>query len=299
MTIFKALSPALAAQNYTLSHDGKLHLLEARRGRGKSYILAEWAMAAFSAGIPVRANFDLDLYWFALELVKQKKHKTLVSAVDWLRSNYKRIDSWDDLLTCYDTLVLLDEVNRTFDSRVRGNAGAPMVAHSWLQQSRKLKNTMVFAAQGFDWLDVRLRQLFDMLWRVKRVDVPRTRVPDTFIAYGSDPWSSGLDSDAVRRCDYKFRVKFSTQRSRRYNTFEIIKSLVGEPSFSNIQDVIQSLIDARLCRYATYKPTPDTIPLVDKIARLEPAENYSHRGAFDYAFSSEYSAPLTHAGSEF
>lgn len=236
---FKSSAPGHYAEIYKPSHDGRFHLYEARRGRGKSYTLTAWALEALAAGIPVVANYEFDLIFVAYELMRRKTHKTLVEAYEFAAKNIRFAAKWDDVFTSYDCVVILDEVNRTFNSAGGSRADAPPVAYEWLQQSRKFKQTIIFAAQGFDWLPPRVRQLADLLWRAKREDDPRSvrrgnRTPARFWSYGGDPWAAGVGRSAAREADYKFVRPFRMEVARCYKSFAPVGGLEDTPSHTSM-----------------------------------------------------------------
>jgi Zonular occludens toxin (Zot) len=236
---FKRAAPAHFAEIYKPSHDGRFHLYEARRGRGKSYTLTDWALTAMSQGVPVVANYEFDLHRCAYELMRRKTFTKLTDAYVWLLENVTLARSWDDVFMSYNCLVIIDEVNRTFNAAGGSRSDAPPVAYEWLQQSRKFKQTIIFAAQGFDWLPPRVRQLADILWRAKREDDPiklrrGERTPIRFYSYGGDPWASGLSRSAVRDADMKFTLPFRMQVARCYRSFAPVAGLEDEPSMKSI-----------------------------------------------------------------
>jgi tRNA(Met) C34 N-acetyltransferase TmcA len=62
----KKQMPHVFAEPYFFHHDEALHLLEARRGRGKSYFLMYYVWCAISQRKPMWCNFIVDIYRFAL-----------------------------------------------------------------------------------------------------------------------------------------------------------------------------------------------------------------------------------------
>jgi hypothetical protein len=226
--------PTTFGERRTLSHDGELHLLEARRGRGKSYGLTWWAREAVFRRVPVRANFDLSRYRLAVQGFMHGTFPTLGAAMEWTHANVHYIGHWDELLTAHDCVMLLDEISRNFDSR---NRTAPGVAFEYFQQSRKLGMTLVLASQSFDWLDVRIRQLADVLWMVRK-EQAKGADPAGFWWYGLDPWASGLTETVMRdRADYVVRLPFRKDVATLYNTRELIRILSGTPSWANMGEL--------------------------------------------------------------
>jgi hypothetical protein len=239
---FKKSSPTHFAEPYKLSHDKVFHLLEARRGRGKSFTMAYWALQVARQKIPVVANFHLNHYWMAMELVRFGTFKKLREAQEWCEINIRFVSSWDEIILAYDCLILLDEVNRLFDSQDRAkDEKAPKVVFEWLQLSRRNKITLVFAAQSMDWLTPRVRQLFDMLWRAKKELRRGKRRGEIhrFWLYGADPWSKGLSADVSRGADFKAVVPFDERIWRLYDTYERIIAIPTESSFQRFWDVYQ------------------------------------------------------------
>lgn len=236
---FKKNSPTHFAQPYKIGHDKQFHLLEARRGRGKSYSMAVWALKAALQGIGTIANFHIDLYWMAVELVKEKKFTYFEQALTWCQSNIHYVTKWDEILTAFNVLILIDEVNRLFDSLDRGKEAVPKVVFEWLQQSRRNDITLVFAAQSLDWLSVRVRQLFDFLWRAKKEVDRKTKGIARFWLYGSDPWGKGLSAEIQRAADFKVSIPFKLSLCKLYNTKERIQAIEPVSSFSSFFHVYQ------------------------------------------------------------
>src|SRR5690606_17910928 len=54
--VLKALFPTGGARQVTLTHDGLLHVLEGRRGRGKSYFLTDLIIRCVGDRVPVVTN---------------------------------------------------------------------------------------------------------------------------------------------------------------------------------------------------------------------------------------------------
>ncbi len=235
--MFRKLVPTIAAQPRPLSHDGYLHLLEARRGRGKSYVMTDLVKDCVLKRIPVRTNFALHRYRLAVQASMAGSFSNVGEAMAWVQENVVLASSWDDVLTAYDSVILLDEASRLFDSRSRS---APPVALEWLQQSRKLRLTIVFASQSFDWLDVRVRQLADVLWMVRKEAkrIAGKEVPQRFWGYGLDPFVRGLTESVVRdRADYRWSVPFVLSTAQLYDSWELIRILEGTPSWESMGEL--------------------------------------------------------------
>lgn len=238
----RKMAPTHFAAPYKLGHDKTFHLLEARRGRGKSFTMAYWALNATREGVPVIANFHLNHYWLALELCRSGRFSSIDEGLAWCEKNVRFTNSWDEIMLAYDSLVLLDEVNRLFDSQDRSREDrAPRVVFEWLQLSRRNCITLVFAAQSMDWLTPRVRQLFDLLWRAKKEMGRGRRSGDIqrFWLYGADPWAKGLSEDAVRGADYKVMIPFNERILRLYDTYERIMAIPNESRFERFWDVYQ------------------------------------------------------------
>lgn len=237
MSFLKKAIPTLAAERRDLKHDGYLHLLEARRGRGKSYNLTYLAREGVFAHVPVIANFGLNRYRLAVQAFMAGRFRSIGAAMDWVYENVTIAETWDDLLTAHDSLILLDEASRIFDSR---NRSAPPVAFEFFQQSRKLKLTLVLASQSFDWLDVRIRQLADVLWMVRKETDKRSGNPVRFWLYGLDPYSKGLSETVLRdRADYRSSVPFRPEVATLYNSWELIRVISGEPSWKTMGELTE------------------------------------------------------------
>lgn len=247
---FKRVAPTHFATPYKQQLDGTFNLYEARRGRGKSYAMAAWAMVAVRKNRPIIANFSLNHYWFAYEHLRCGHSKNLDAALDWCQRNIILAESWDDILVGYDCLILLDEVNRVFDAQdLSKDVKAPKVVFEWLQQSRKHQNTIVFAAQSMDWLTPRVKQLFDRLWRAKKEVDKKGRIKG-FWAYGGDPWAKGLSAQTQRDADWKMFLPFDPKITRLYDTLEIIRALPPESTYGTFKQVEQFMLDAGI------KPPP-------------------------------------------
>lgn len=240
--LLKKSSPTHFATAYKLSHDKTFHLLEARRGRGKSYTMSYWSLQCALKGVGTVANFHINGYWMAAELYKANKFPTLDAALEWTRANIRYVDTWDEVMLAYDCLVLIDEVNRLFDAQFRSKEDSvPKVVFEWLQLSRRNKITLVFAAQSMDWLNTRVRQLFDLLWRAKK-EMGKNGTIKRFWLYGADPWSKGIGGDTVRGADYKASIPFDKRIFRLYNTLERIIAIPNETEFTRFYDVYQRQI---------------------------------------------------------
>lgn len=236
----QSVLPHLAADRVGPRHDGGLQLFEGRRGRGKSYALMGYVRMAIKGRHPLRLNFDVDRYRLAVQAFMRREFPSMGAAMEWVHANVRTVSTWDELIMGGNAVILLDESSRIFDSRARG--AIPQVALEWLQQSRKLHLTIVLAAQSFDWLDVRVRQLADTLWLTKRAGTRSINVPPTAVyAYGVDPWASGLSETAARRDAHSLMVvPFDLSLAQCYNSWEVIRVISGEPSYRSVLEYVES-----------------------------------------------------------
>lgn len=240
MGYLRKLMPHLAAERVQPGHNGMLQLLEARRGRGKSYTLMWFARAAVDARVPVYANFGVDRYRLALQSYMRGCWRSPGEAFEWVARNVHYVSLWDQVLVAEDSVILLDEASRIFDSRQRGKV--PAVALEWLQQSRKLKLTIVLASQSFDWLDVRVRQLADTLWLTRKETDKRTGLPTTFHSYGLDPWAEGLTEVVIRNNAHSvMSIPFDLNTAQLYDSWQIIAMLSGVPSWETMGELADHL----------------------------------------------------------
>lgn len=269
--LLKRSAPTHFATPYKLGHDKTFHLLEARRGRGKSYTMSVWALECAKKGVGTVANFHLNHYWIAHELMRAGIWKNHDECLDWCEKNIRYVDTWDQIMLAYDCLVLVDEVNRLFDSQFRSKEDAvPKVVFEWLQLSRRNKITLVFAAQSMDWLNTRVRQLFDLLWRAKK-EMGRGRKSleiERFWLYGADPWSKGLNDNAQRNADYKVMIPFRKEYFRLYDTLERIIAIPNQSKYERFYDVYQHQIELGLIP-VTAPPPPRSLPWRDYLALME------------------------------
>lgn len=243
MGFFRRMAPTVAAEPYEVGHDRRLHLLEARRGRGKSYWLTWWVRWCVINRVPVRANFAVDRFRLAVQAY-QVNRGDYHGWHDWVQQNVRYLASWDDVLTAHDEVIVLDEASRLFDSRNRHQVKP--VVYEWAQLSRHLRLTLVFASQSFDWLDVRIRQLADTLWLVRKVTDKQDRtLPVEFWAYGFDPFAAGLTSDVSRQAgmDYRMRIPFNIDVATLYDTHQGIRLIQGDPTFNSVGAVFDHMVE--------------------------------------------------------
>lgn len=241
MSFFKRFIPTIAAEPYNVGHDHKFHLLEARRGRGKSYFLMFWVRWCVMHRVPVRCNFAVNKYRLAVQATMQQGGD-FREWQKWIEKHVIYLRSWDDVLTAHNEVVILDESSRLFDSRNR--AAVKPVVYEWAQLSRHLRLTLVLASQSFDWLDVRMRQLADTLWLVRKVMNKQRTQPIEFWAYGFDPFAQGLTSDVTRQSgmDYRMKIPFALDTATLYDTHQGIRLIEGDPSFQSVGQIFDHLV---------------------------------------------------------
>lgn len=256
--------PHLGADRVEPRHDGVLHLMEGRRGRGKSFSLMYYVREGIRQRVPIYANFSVERYRLAIQAKMAGHFDTVAAAMAWVQSNVHYVSTWDELMSAYDSLILLDEASRIFDSRSRGTI--PPVALEWMQQSRKLRLTLVLASQSFDWLDVRIRQLADVLWMVRKGTARKIRTPTEIYLYGLDPWTHGLSDTVMRqRAEQLMVLPFRLTLAQCYNSWEIINLISGEPSWSTVREleadlVARGIIPASAARRAQPGRAPVSTP---------------------------------------
>lgn len=254
--LLKKSSPTHFAAQYKLGHDKTFHLLEARRGRGKSFTMAYWCLCAARQKVGTVANFHIDHYWLSFRLVKEKVWPTMQAALNWCATNIRYVCTWDEIMLAYDCLVLIDEVNRLFDSTYRSkDDSVPKVVFEWLQLSRRNLITLVFAAQSLDWLNARVRQLFDLLWRAKKEMNKKGQI-QRFWLYGADPWAKGLSADTQRGADFKVTIPFDKAIFRLYDTLERIIAVPNESRFERFYDIYQHQLACGIVPRPSAPPPP-------------------------------------------
>lgn len=247
----KGLAPTAGAQRYRFRHDGLIHFMEGRRGRGKSYNLTELMRWCAVNRIECRTNVrSIDYYRLAVQLTAAGAFNNLYDSLVWLRDNIKYLDSWDDLLQSYDCVVIIDEVTRLFEGRAGFQTQkTPPVVYEWFQQSRKFRCTIWVAGQSFEWVDKKLAQLVDLLWLCRKKTTNKRKAPDgtpaptEFYMYGLDPGGAGKSDKVIRNsADYILRNPFKVEVATLYNSWERIKLIGGEPSYLNVNAIDKYLI---------------------------------------------------------
>lgn len=243
--MFAGAAPVHSAQPFSPGHDGRFHLLEARRGRGKSYGMTYWTylwlvdrLPAILAGDAPHSrallNFAIDPHRMALLLCTEGHMPSLDDALDLVHERVRYVSNWEEFFTAYDSLCAMDEANRSLDAYQTKRTALSALAHDWHQQSRKHKNTLLYATQYVDWINTQTRKLFDLLWRAKVVRHKSQRGPDglktpiRFNYYGSDPYGNGVDAQVVRRADFKMTLPFRLDVARAYRSWEPIVTFDAE-----------------------------------------------------------------------
>ncbi len=253
LDVFKNLAPTHAAELSTLGlHDGGLHLVEARRGRGKSYGMTvagfNWLVGRLPAILEgsaphakVYTNSRLDLHRFALELCIRGHMYSLEHALDVVHERVIYMTGWDTIFTAYDSFIEGDEWNRSVNAYDQSKEvqKCMLVIHDWLQQTRKNSLTLLFAVQYLDWLKPQMKMLMDRIWRARVVyEKPkRLKKPKMFWWYGSDPFANGVASEIVRRADWKIKVPFDIRLARIYDTKQAIETLPNATNYSNFAEI--------------------------------------------------------------
>lgn len=282
--IFGSQAPVHTAEVFTPQHDGRFHLLEARRGRGKSYGMTYWQYRWLVDRLPLIlagraphsraiANFAVDHHRLALLLCTRGHMHSFQDALDLVHERVIYTADWRAFFESYQCGLFLDEANRSLDAYERKGSAVLKLAHDWHQQTRKHQNTLVYATQYLDWINTQTRKLFDLLWRVKVVRHKSKRGPDGlrvplhFNYYGSDPYAQGVDAAVTRRADFKFSIPFDLEVARCYRSWEPIVTFSGdlEVPWSSFAD----LADDMLARGLKPAPTP---PQRDRLELLREFE---------------------------
>lgn len=276
--LFGGQAPVHTAEVFNPCHDGRFHLLEARRGRGKSYGMTYWqylwlvdrlpaildGRAPYSRAI---ANFKIDHHRLALLLCTRGHMASFTDALDLVHERVIYARDWTPFFESYECGLFLDEANRSLDAYQRSSSALLKLAHDWHQQTRKHRNTLVYATQYVDWINMQTRKLFDLLWRAKVVRHKTKRGPDglrvplRFNYYGSDPYANGADATVVRRADFKMTLPFDLEVARCYGSWEPIVTFSGDTAvpWSSFEQLAADMLARGL------KPAP-TPPPVDRLA---------------------------------
>lgn len=248
--MFGKHAPTHYAEKYAPTHDKSLNLTEARRGRGKSYGSVKIALAFLKEVLPgilagtrpytkIYANNKFNIRRMALYICQQGWVKSHAQALQILRERIVYITSWDQLLTAYDSLVLMDEANRNINVYDSGKGAQVLMltVHDWLQQTRKHLLTLWFFVQNLDWVKPQLRMLMDRLWRARRVMNKSRTMVKAFPWYGSDPFGNGVGSEIVRKADFKMRWPFEIEVARMYDSWQAIATLPQETTFNTFEEI--------------------------------------------------------------
>lgn len=247
--ILKGLFPTGGAQKVQLEHDSLLHVLEARRGRGKSYLLTELMIRMIGRRVPIVTNTTaVDLYRVALVLVRRGHWSSVLEVLEWCAVNVRFAKTWDDLLLSHNSVVILDEATRLFDGRKGLGVSLPSIVFEWLKQSRKMGLSVYFVAHSVEWLDKRVTQILDMYWQVRKVAHPRRRAPDgtpyplKFYAYGLDPGGVGRVENVNRaRADWVVEVPFNVRVAQCYESQGLIHEIAGECHYNTVSEIAAEL----------------------------------------------------------
>ena len=240
---FQQMFPTLRVQDYTAGHDGKIHCVEARRGRGKSYFLTFLTLKCIESRTPVLTNVDsYDFYKLALLQMKKNRgqYESLEHCLSWMVSNITYCSEWWQILESHDSVIILDECTTLFNARVTKGKYTPSIIYEWFHQSRKVKCTVWLATHNIQWLDDRVRSVLDNFWtsRVIRSKTEKFQgqgVPKLFYLYGTDAGGvANLNNMQRTVADYRIVVPFSKQLANVYDSWEIIKTVGGEPKYESI-----------------------------------------------------------------
>lgn len=243
--IFKGLFPTAGAVPYKFGHDSLLHCIEARRGRGKSYLMANLVVDLAEQRIPMWVNTtSLDFYRVGLELVRRDSFSSLTVALDWLAENVTFLRSWDDIFEAYNGVLIFDECVRHFDSRPGMAAPVPKLFWEWARQTRKLMMTVYFLSHSVEYLDNRVSRLLDVFWMVRKVADKTRKAPDgtsypvRFFAYGNDPGGAGkVDSVNRLSADLLVTVPFRLAIARCYESRGLINEIEGDSRFDTVRAI--------------------------------------------------------------
>lgn len=257
--IFGGAAPTHYAQPYWPTHDETLNLVEARRGRGKSYgavfIMLEWIRERYnnlSQFSKIITNIEINERAFALLLCKEGIINSFVESLKFVRTRIVVSRIWDDYLTAYDSLIIMDEANRNLNNYNNGKEAQQfmLVCHDWLQQTRKHRLTLYFLTQDISWMKGQVLSLADRLWRAKRVRKSKnSQEVKTFPWYGSDPYSKGREN-LNRNADFKMRFPFKMEIARCYDTRQAVATIPLTSQFSTFEEISNYMIENSL------KPLP-------------------------------------------
>jgi hypothetical protein len=258
MSILKALfgkmAPTHHAEIYHVRHDGTYNLVEARRGRGKTYgavsVGFNWLVHRMPDMLAGKApyakwgtNIKVEKLRLAYEICFHGHMHSLFDALDFVEERYVYLDDWDKLLELYDSLIIGDEWNRNANVYENDKESQKMmlIVHDHAQQTRKHKLLQYYLFQHADWIKPQLKALADRLWRARVVyKKPRAkREPNYFWWYGSDPWGNGQGSEIVRRADFKMRIPFILRLARLYDTHQAVTTYAKSAKHSSFGELAE------------------------------------------------------------
>lgn len=248
--MFAKHAPTHHAEKYWPAHDEFLNVGEARRGRGKSYgatvITLEWFRERWAGIVSgadqfgrVFSNIRFHHHYMALLLCREKIAASLEQAKKVLLERLIFVDSWHQILTAYNSLIIIDEANRNFNVYDMSKKAQEIMVciHDWLQQTRKHKLTIWFLVQDVEWLKSQVLSLMDRLWRAKRVRIKGTMKIKYFPWYGGDPYSKGKSGPLSRSADMKMKFDFDMWYARCYDTRQAVPTLKQEVEFKTFEEI--------------------------------------------------------------
>lgn len=266
------MMPTLGAQRYSWRHDGLIHCMEARRGKGKSYCLTSLTKWAVAKRIPILTNADsIDYYRLAIQLCMKGVYNSLPECLDWMVRNISFARHWDDILLSHDCILILDEATRLFDGRSGfSEHRTPPVLFDWFHQSRKVRVTVWLATHNIMWLDNRVTSVLDLFWMVKKITTKKKKAPDgtnlpvSFHLYGNDAGGAGKLKDIARhRADFIMSIPFQILTAQIYDSWEIIKKIQGTPAFPTMTE-----LQARLVELGIINPADAHTKLTQHLKRV-------------------------------
>jgi hypothetical protein len=259
----RKIAPTHAAKRMHVSHDRMMHLVEGRRGRGKSYLINWWVWNACKKKIPCNLNFSIDKHRLALMLCARGIWSNFVECYNWLDQNIKTCKSWDEWMCATDSICILDESVRMLHEKAK----FPPIVMEWFTQSRKLKNTVVLVSQSFDWLNMKVRQLSDYSW-LSRKQADKRGNAVKFWYYGMDPYANGMKQVVAARQEFDFMmtVDFILPIAKIYNTFELINVFEPESKYQRVSDFIPALPKSK--QAVDTMDCADFVPKFDYVAPM-------------------------------
>lgn len=241
--IANMFSQTHGAELYRFSHDKQIHLMEARRGRGKSYNLMALFLYFATQKIPIITNTSgINFQYVAYYLMRRRVHKSISDCYDWLEENVTYARTWDNLLEAHDCAVLIDECQNIFPAKpADSTVKTPSIMYGFFQQSRKVGVTVWLLTQELPAVVTRVRVLVDWVWVVRKVQAKNSKIPQGFWMYGIDPGGAGQVDKISRTANFEYKIStpFTIEVAQTYNTHEIIRPLSGEPSYHTLHDLEQ------------------------------------------------------------